>query len=235
MTREHRAWEMLIRRLNYLNSFGGNRSEMEKTTRIVAEIWDDAGHEEEPDLYPAPEPTYAERQAQWVKENDVKAGTKVRVTRTFTEDEDGSCCWEHDDLVGMTGVVGDYGIATLSVGVDMSDGSFIAIPYFALEVIKEPTYRPFANAEEFKPYREKWCLDNLKGRFKIDWHSDTHIYEYGNSFITWEEAFNKYKFEDGTPFGVKEQAWPLKNYKIQLSQMRSNTASTTRIRTSASC
>ena len=47
-TREHRAWEMLIRRLNYLNTFGGNRSEMEKTTRIVAEIWDDTGHEEEP-------------------------------------------------------------------------------------------------------------------------------------------------------------------------------------------
>ena len=55
MTREHRAWEMLIRRLNYLNTFGGNRSEMEKTTRIVEKIWDDAGHEEEPedlDFYP---------------------------------------------------------------------------------------------------------------------------------------------------------------------------------------
>ena len=55
MTREHRAWEMLIRRLNYLNSFAGNRSEMEKTTRIVEQIWDDAGHEEEPedpDFYP---------------------------------------------------------------------------------------------------------------------------------------------------------------------------------------
>lgn len=56
MTREHRAWEMLIQRLDYLNTFDGNRSEMEKTTRIVAEIWDDARHEEEPedpDLYPA--------------------------------------------------------------------------------------------------------------------------------------------------------------------------------------
>lgn len=93
-------------------------------------------------FYPAQEPTYAERQAQWVKENNVKAGTKVRVTRTFAEDEDGSCCWGHDDLVGMTGVVGYYGIAHHSLGVDMSDGSFIAIPYFALEVIKKPTYRP---------------------------------------------------------------------------------------------
>ena len=55
MTREHRAWEMLIRRLDYLNSFAGNRSEMERTMRIVAEIWDDAGHDEEPedpDFYP---------------------------------------------------------------------------------------------------------------------------------------------------------------------------------------
>ena len=55
MTREHRAWEMLIRRLNHLNTFGGNRSEMEKTTRIVEQIWDDAGHEEgpeDPEFYP---------------------------------------------------------------------------------------------------------------------------------------------------------------------------------------
>ena len=156
-------------------------------------------------FYPVPEPTYAERQAQWVKENNVKEGTKVRVTRTFTEDEDGSCCFAHNDLVGMTGSVCKHGIHPNNFGVTMSDGNVRAVPYFALEVIKEPTYRPFTNAEEFKPYREKWCLDNLKGRFKIDWHSDTHIYEYGNSFITWEEAFEKYKFEDGTPFGVKEE------------------------------
>jgi hypothetical protein len=55
MTREHRAWEMLIRRLDYLNSFAGNRSEMERTMRIVEQIWDDAEHEEkpeDPDFYP---------------------------------------------------------------------------------------------------------------------------------------------------------------------------------------
>ena len=99
-------------------------------------------------FYPAPEPTYAERQAQWVKENNVKAGTKVRVTRTFTEDEDGSSCWGRDDLVGMTGVVReDDGITSHNLGVDMSDGSMRAVPYFALEVIKEPTYRPYSNDE----------------------------------------------------------------------------------------
>ena len=96
-------------------------------------------------FYPTPEPTYAERQAQWIKENDVKAGTKVRVTRMFTEDEDGSCCWEHDDLVGMTGVVSNIGSHNL--GVNMTDGHLKALPYFALEVIKEPTYRLY-NSEE---------------------------------------------------------------------------------------
>lgn len=96
-------------------------------------------------FYPAPEPTYAERQAQWVKDNNVKGGTKVRVTRTFTEDEDGCECWKHDDLVGKTGII--QHIIPISLGVDMNDGYPIALPYFALEVIKEPTYRPYSNDE----------------------------------------------------------------------------------------
>lgn len=96
-------------------------------------------------FYPAPKPTYAERQAQWVKDNNVKGGTKVRVTRTFTEDEDGCECWKHDDLVGKTGII--QHIIPISLGVDMNDGYPIALPYFALEVIKEPTYRPYSNDE----------------------------------------------------------------------------------------
>ena len=93
-------------------------------------------------FYPdsAPKTTYAERQAQWVKENNVKAGTKVRVTRTFTNNEDGSCCFRHDDLVGMIGVVSEDGIASHNLVVDMSDEKMRFIPYFALEVVKEPTY-----------------------------------------------------------------------------------------------
>ena len=166
------------------------------------------GRYEWPLFYPAPEPTYSERQAQWVKENNVKEGTKVRVTRTFTEDEDGSRCREHDDLVGMTGVV--YNIYSHNIGVDMSDGSFRPIPYFALEVIKEPTYRPFKNAEEFKPYREKW----LRYKHNIDAPSYEAFrpFRYSDDdiellkLLTWEQAFNDVIFEDGTPFGIKEEA-----------------------------
>jgi len=160
-------------------------------------------------FYPAPEPTYAERQAQWVKDNDVKQGTKVLITRGFSATEDGSDCLYGTGQGRKANIIGRIATvdAVVQCGVHVCVGSEIwKVPFTVLEIIKEPTYRPFANAEEFKPYREKWCLGNLKGRFKIDWHNDTHIYEYGNSFITWGEAFEKYKFEDGTPFGVKEEA-----------------------------
>lgn len=77
----------------------------------------------------------------------MKAGTKVRVTRVFTENEDGSYCLACDDLVGMTGVVSKHYIGSYHLRVIMSDGNGRAIPYFALEVIKEPAYRPYNNDE----------------------------------------------------------------------------------------
>jgi hypothetical protein len=155
-------------------------------------------------FYPAPEPTYAERQARWVKENNVKAGTKVRVTRTFTDDEDGSCCWEYDDLVGMTGVV--YNIYSHNFGVDMSDGNIRAIPYFALEVIKEPTYRPFANAEEFKPYRDEWFRIKRDGAMiRCSAYNDEGVQDTNGTMVTYKPLFENVEFENGEPCGMEEK------------------------------
>jgi hypothetical protein len=117
----------------------------------------------------------------------------------FTEDEDGSCCWEHDDLVGMTGVVSNIGSHNL--GVNMTDGHLKALPYFALEVIKEPTYRPFASAEEFKPYRDDWLT--IDGSFfKPYGYNDVGLL-VENTQLTWKYVFDTYMFENGTPCGVK--------------------------------
>ena len=74
----------------------------------------------------------------------------------------------------------------------------------------EPTYRPFKNAEEFKPYREKWLRykNNIDapayGAFKPFRYSDDDIQLL--KLLTWEQAFNDVIFEDGTPFGIKVQA-----------------------------
>lgn len=44
----------------------------------------------------------------------------------------------------------------------------------------------------------------------IEYHSissigDVHIWLDENSYFTFEEAFNNFKFADGTPFGIKEE------------------------------
>lgn len=68
----------------------------------------------------------------------------------------------------------------------------------------EPKYRPFANAEEFKPHRDKWWIkvDGLDERiYPPAYYNDE--YHGGLSF----EACLKFRqFEDGTPFGIREDS-----------------------------
>jgi hypothetical protein len=158
-------------------------------------------------FYPEPEPTYKERQKEWVVKNKVCIGTKVRIIRDFTPDEDDSNCIFETENVGKKKIVGEVGRVTgiyydcILVEVHVENWR---CPFTVLEVIKEPSYRPFKNAEEFKPYREKW----LKMRdviFQHDGYYDEGIIVEGER-ICWIDAFTYYKFEDGTPFGMKEEA-----------------------------
>jgi hypothetical protein len=76
----------------------------------------------------------------------------------------------------------------------------------------EPRYRPFANAAEYKPYK-KTCVD-ISGtapantNINLDAYCDIGVFGIRfqtNSIdlIPWDRAFEIYKFEDGTPFGVR--------------------------------
>lgn len=71
----------------------------------------------------------------------------------------------------------------------------------------EPQYRPFANAEEFKPYRDKWLIDEDRELLRVvKIRPDCKIATcYGS--ISFKDAFNRYRFEGengqpSTPFGV---------------------------------
>jgi hypothetical protein len=110
-------------------------------------------------FYPAPEPTYAERQVAWVKETGIKEGDKVRVTRKVKEHEDDwDCSWteEMDECVGRIGTVGipttGSTSTTGSVRVAFED-DFWYFPYYVLEPVKE-TYREYTDEE----------LNNLVGK-----------------------------------------------------------------------
>jgi len=162
------------------------------------------------------EPTYEDKFRAWVKENNVKVGTKVRVARTFLENEDGGRCFAHDDLVGKTGII--QNICPHSLDIDMDDGGARDVPYFALEVIKEPTYRPFKNTEEFKPYRDEWfkhkeskCYDMCssvtdysdRGIVLCDPYSERDSLKFG--FYTWGGFFEEFERENGDPCGIREE------------------------------
>ena len=89
------------------------------------------------------------------------------------------------------------------------DGSF-ACKYRYFYPAPEPSYRPFKNAEEFKPYREKWI--RYKNNINAPSYEAFRLFRYSDDdiqllkLLTWEQAFNDVVFEDGTPFGIKEEA-----------------------------
>jgi hypothetical protein len=68
------------------------------------------------------------------------------------------------------------------------------------KVERQKQYRPFANAEEFKPHRDKYVrfIGVEKGFWKL-----TSIHDEGANGEEWNVLFKKYVFEDGTPFGVE--------------------------------
>jgi hypothetical protein len=77
-------------------------------------------------------------------------------------------------------------------------------------------YRPFANAEEFKPHRDRWVevvsednncgcdLDpgGIGGKRKIDGCNEDSVCIW-EGWMTYGDAFKCFVFDDGTPFGVE--------------------------------
>jgi hypothetical protein len=70
------------------------------------------------------------------------------------------------------------------------------------KIEKPAKYRPFANAEEFKPHRGRWWRYN-------DSEDSEHVQppaaysKIGPMGSNWEQAFMGRAFDDGTPFGVR--------------------------------
>ena len=74
-----------------------------------------------------------------------------------------------------------------------------------IEKIEQPKqYRPFANAAEFEPHRDRWfkpkfdscqCIRTTAYNDRVHW--------VGEESDNWEMMFEKYFFDDGTPFGVE--------------------------------
>ena len=87
-----------------------------------------------------------------------------------------------------------------------SDQPSASTNYVVISKIEKPKrYRPFANAAEFEPHRDKWLKHKSgNGDYRIKTHSYNDRKHYtGDLGGTWKEMFSNFEFEDGTPFGVE--------------------------------
>jgi hypothetical protein len=76
------------------------------------------------------------------------------------------------------------------------------------KIEKPAKYRPFANAEEYKPHRDRWARqkesDSIFRGITYDEDGLFALTEVVVDPFCWEEAFECFLFDDdGTPFGVK--------------------------------
>src|SRR5690606_11951951 len=79
-----------------------------------------------------------------------------------------------------------------------ANGGFDMARYYIRRI--EPTYRPFASAEEFDAEAHRIVVNIGTGtRRRIDHYSDK-----GCMGMSWEMAHRKWRFlDDGSPFGVE--------------------------------
>jgi hypothetical protein len=83
------------------------------------------------------------------------------------------------------------------------------------KIEKPKRYRPFANAEEFKPFRDRWVrivspsgceieLDDIDvgAVMRIDGYNDDSVCTWVG-WCVYQNAFAVCEFEDGTPFGIE--------------------------------
>jgi hypothetical protein len=85
--------------------------------------------------------------------------------------------------------------------------------YPIVRKIEEPAaYRPFANAEEFKPHRDRWLTrkdksdpTHVDGACRVVAYDDQGLWFTTGNYHTWEAAFDSGRCfdDDGTPFGVR--------------------------------
>jgi hypothetical protein len=85
--------------------------------------------------------------------------------------------------------------------------------YPIVRKIERPAkYRPFANAEEFKPHRDRWLTRkdksdpaHLDGACRVVAYCDNHLWWADGRNSTYKEELDHGRCfdDDGTPFGVR--------------------------------
>jgi len=94
--------------------------------------------------FPVPKPSYEERQAKWIEENNVKVGDKVKCL-PFEDYQDGFQQNVSYAKLLFNEVAKIYSIDQHGISVVNEDNIWL-FPYFSLELVK-PQYKPYEKAD----------------------------------------------------------------------------------------
>lgn len=144
---------------------------------------------------PAP---YEYLQSRWVSANEVKFNDVLRVVGEWpTHPEFSDYNMVDKELTfdsALEHSIFCHGEKSLNVYV----------PYYALEKIKDPGYRPFAGAEEYKPHRGEYIQDIESGAIYLPLGYKESGVLVGAEWVWYSYLFEHCVFADtGEPVGVK--------------------------------
>lgn len=103
------------------------------------------------------------------------------------------------------GKTGDY---RLSYGGEIMkcDSEWSNTNNVIIRQVKPKTYRPFANAAEFEPHRNRWLMHPSEPdkRFKPGDYNNEGVWGLDRRKYSFADLFESgTQFDDGTPFGVE--------------------------------
>ena len=159
---------------------------------------------------PCGEKSYVERQAEWVKANNLKPGDKVRILRGFEPLEDGFCTSMNPlmkDLVGEVLTVIEATHSAIKIwNKDLSD--FWVWPYFVLEKVKDKT-------EKSAPEKRTW-LEDIAYRLYECMHSRYVAFCKQDDYLTvsgftYKPCFSE---ENGIWYPGKSEKWSMYDLSI---------------------
>ena len=99
--------------------------------------------------------------------------------------------------------VGEYAISFPDTVVMVNDPMEWDLACIVERIQKPKQYRPFANAAEFEPHRDRWVKIQINGMLtKPVSYNDDRLF-VGDMWFLWSDAFTHLRFDDGSEFGVE--------------------------------
>ena len=100
--------------------------------------------------------------------------------------------------------IGEYALDRVNHPIMVMEPDAWDLGVIVRKIEKPKRYRPFANAEQFKPFRDRWIRFSQSGvLYRITEYSDTGIAIGSEAPWDYDAALASLVFDDGSPFGVE--------------------------------